>query len=141
MKTLILLLSLGGYLAAQTRTTTTQLTPGEPAIPGGKVYVLAPDGSLKAATLSGLTLACDASGCTLSVAVPQLPALKSLKVRVPTATMASYTLVPSPVGEIEVIRNGITLTEGEDYDVSGAVVTFKPGEQPRQNDLVRFKYR
>jgi hypothetical protein len=121
-------------------TTTNQLIP-QSGTPVSSILVQDGSGILLFATLGpGLRLNCAAT-CVVEL-IAQLPAPTSEKHKVTTATLPSFTLLRTPLpNELEVIRNGITLTEGEDYDVAGAIVTFKPAEQPRQGDLVRFRYR
>lgn len=41
---------------------------------------------------------------------------------------------------LEVYRNGLIQTEGEDYGLNGTIVTFLPRAVPQPNDIVKFKH-
>lgn len=145
MKTLALIIALGGCLLGQTRTTTSQLAPSEAAVPSGLVYVLAPDGTIRAATLDAtLTMTCTAGGCVLGAVIPVAPSMPVRRletVKVATLELLTITTTNAITAELDVVRNGIEQTQGEDYDVAGQVITFRVGSRPRNGDIVRVKYR
>lgn len=95
-----------------------------------------------------LKLTCAAS-CSLDVAsapTPPIPARVVEKLVVSSVKMSDFTLANAPtVGELDIQRNGIELTEGFDYDVTTTLnvvkVIFRPGAEPLQGDALRFKYR
>jgi hypothetical protein len=51
------------------------------------------------------------------------------------------TKVPSPVGSLELYRNGLQLRRGTDYSLSGFTVTFFAGSIPGTGDLLMARYR
>lgn len=53
-----------------------------------------------------------------------------------TTAQTSFSITPHSV--LVVIRNGLTLTEGEDYTVDGTIVNFLPGQIPQELDNIRF---
>ena len=64
-----------------------------------------------------------------------------------TAASTTITLAFTPLaGNATVYRNGMRLTQGVDYTISGAVVTFSgdgnggPGNQPQAGDLYTIDY-
>jgi hypothetical protein len=56
---------------------------------------------------------------------------------------AVFTLsqAPSPSTSLAVYRNGILLTNGVDYTLSGAVITFVTGLLPQSTDILLCSYR
>jgi hypothetical protein len=56
---------------------------------------------------------------------------------------AVFTLsqAPNPSTSLEVYRNGLLLTAGEDYTLSGAVITFITGLLPQSTDIILCSYR
>lgn len=151
-KALFATIILAASLFAQqpTKPTTTQLKP-DPLAQSSSVYTIAPDGSLKFVKLGpSLRIVCTPA-CTIEVvpiapATPSIPARVIEKLVVSSVKVSEYTLANTPtVGELDVQRNGIELTEGFDYDVSSTSavtkVVFRPGAEPLQGDSLRFKYR
>jgi hypothetical protein len=53
----------------------------------------------------------------------------------------TLTRVPSPVGSLELYRNGLQLRRGTDYSVAGFTVTFFVGSIPGTGDLLMARYR
>ncbi|MGB6943536.1 MAG: hypothetical protein WBE37_14145 [Bryobacteraceae bacterium] len=56
---------------------------------------------------------------------------------------AIYTLsqTPSPSTSLAVYRNGLRMTSGVDYTLSGAVITFMAGLVPQSSDTLSCSYR
>ena len=130
-------------LAAQTHPKIDKFDTNQRIIPGA-VYVLTPSGKLEFALLGpNLTLDCTAAPCVIRVTIPQDNALRvrtEVKYRVMELKLATYTLNYVPA-ELDVVRNGITLSATEDYDLSGQIITWRAGEEPQRGDLLRFVTR
>jgi hypothetical protein len=66
---------------------------------------------------------------------------------VPTGTLngtnATFTLAHTPVAPstLTVYRNGVLLSNGVDYNVSGANITFIGSQVPQSNDVLQTYYR
>lgn len=149
-KTLLaIVLILASTMSAQiTKPSTAQLKPEETAQPTS-VFMVASDGAMKFVKLGpSLKLVCGVS-CSLEVSAPATPPIPNRvveKLVVSSAKLANFALTSPPVvGELDVQRNGIELTEGFDYDVTTTLnvvrVVFKPGAEPIKGDSLRFKYR
>ena len=56
---------------------------------------------------------------------------------------AAFTLsqAPSPSTSLAVYRNGLRLTSGVDYTLSGAMITFVTGLVPQTSDTLLCSYR
>jgi hypothetical protein len=56
---------------------------------------------------------------------------------------AAFTLsqTPSPTASLAVYLNGLLLTNGVDYTLSGAVITFITGLPPQSSDILSCSYR
>ena len=63
----------------------------------------------------------------------------------PTGTIdgvnAAFTLLstPNPPGSLTVIRGGLTLSSGIDFNLSGTTITFLAGSIPQPGDIIRAK--
>jgi hypothetical protein len=53
----------------------------------------------------------------------------------------TLTQTPSPTTSLAVYRNGLLLTAGVDYTLSGAVITFMTGLVPQSSDTLSCSYR
>ena len=58
-------------------------------------------------------------------------------------TNAVFTLAnsPSPTAALSLYRNGVLLSNGADYSLNGATVTFVSTQVPQSNDVVQAFYR
>ena len=58
-------------------------------------------------------------------------------------TNAAFALskAPVPASSLVVIRNGIDLTAGRDFTLSGSTVTFLAGAVPKTGDSLKARYR
>lgn len=147
--TLAMVLMLVASMSAQTtKPSTTQLKPEATALPTS-VFMTTPDGTMKFVKLGPtlkLTCAASCSLDTVASPAPPIPSRVVEKLVVSSVKMSDFTLANAPtVGELDVQRNGIELTEGFDYDVTTTLnvvkVIFRPGAEPLQGDAMRFKYR
>jgi hypothetical protein len=57
----------------------------------------------------------------------------------PTGRVAEY-VIPESVTQILVYRNGLLMTEPDDYALDGAVVRFRAGQIPDAGDIVNIVY-
>jgi hypothetical protein len=53
--------------------------------------------------------------------------------------VAEY-VIPELVTQILVYRNGLLMTEPDDYALDGAVVRFRAGQIPEAGDIVNIVY-
>jgi hypothetical protein len=127
-------------LSAQTRARPEQLA-ADPA-PTARVLVVLPSGVVALANMQDLVL--DTSG-----PVPVLRASVAIASRMrrqtwkPVAIESTFTLQDPPAGEsLHVWRNGLLLSEGEDYTIDGpgTRITLKPGLEARPGDIMRAFY-
>jgi len=85
-----------------------------------------------------------ASSYRLAVSIPGVSFVDQ---ETPSGTMdgvnAAFTLsqTPNPTTSLAVYRNGVRLTAGEDYTLSGATITFITGLQPQPGDILVCFYR
>jgi hypothetical protein len=71
----------------------------------------------------------------------RVPALvEAIDIVRPTAPLQVMTLSADPAGIPRIFRNGLLLAAPDDYGVSGRVVTFVPGCEPRPGDIVQARY-
>lgn len=72
---------------------------------------------------------------TIKVAAPPIQTI-TLKdnIFIPTAPQTAFTVPPGNI--LFVHRNGVYQTAGQDYTVSGSVVTFQSSSTPQTGDLV-----
>ncbi len=58
-------------------------------------------------------------------------------------TNAVFTLAnaPSPASTLAVYRNGLLLSNGADYTLSGSTITFVNGQTPQSGDILQVYYR
>lgn len=144
MRTITLSLALAACLLGQNRTkpVTTQVK-APPSSPTGTVLIVGSGGVLREATLDpSITLTGCPTACLLKAVAPaaqiQPRTVEVIVVSVPLVTTLTLVRVPS---ELDLLRNGIELSEGIDYTISGAVVTFLAGAEPTQGDTLRAKYK
>lgn len=134
-----LLLILAPSLSAQTRARPEQLA-ADPA-PAGRVLVVLPSGAIALATLDGVAL--DTSGPTPVLrAVMPIIRVRSLRWK-PSGMEGAWTLPERPAaGTLQLYRNGLLLTEGDDYtiDTAGTRITMLAGLEARAGDIVRAWY-
>jgi hypothetical protein len=135
-----LLLLLAPSLSAQTRARPEQIA-AEPA-PVARVLVVLPSGVVALANMQDLVL--DTTG-----PVPVLRASVAIASRMrsqtwkPVAIESTFTLQEVPAGQsLQVYRNGILLTETEDYTIDGpgTRVNLKPGLEAKPGDIMRAFY-
>ena len=134
----------GFIIGAQLADGQTSPTPRNFAatIPGGIVYVIAPDGHTAFARLdSSLELTGDAAGfLVLRATAPALA--ERVIVFKPTAAGATLTLPSDPQGNsLQVAANGFVLSEPDDFARAGRVLTFVPRWAPIPGDLFQVRYR
>jgi hypothetical protein len=76
-----------------------------------------------------------------------IPGLGFVDQETPTGAIngvnAVFTLsqTPSPSSSLAVYRNGLRMTSGVDYTLSGMVVTFATGLVPQTSDTLACSYR
>lgn len=58
-------------------------------------------------------------------------------------TNTTFTLAntPSPASTLALYRNGLLMTQGVDYSLSGSTVSFVSGETPQSGDVLQAYYR
>lgn len=144
MKTIIVAMLFVELASAQTRTALNQVKA--PPAAAALIVVVLPNGHLVVAQLEGLEI--DTSG-------PGMPVLrlkpfgnpfaleKSAKMRA-TAGMAAWSLPDLPItGTLKLYRNGLRLTDGEDYTTGTTgdprIITFL--DPPAAGDLLLAEYR
>jgi len=106
----------------------------------GPIAVLInPDGSIQFAAIDQNTITVDAQG--IHAKQPSIAA-RTVEVVKVTAGTPSYQLqkAPSANSDLDVALNGIVLSEGVDYTLLGATVTFIVA-QPGAGDILRLAYR
>lgn len=144
MKIIIGLLCFAGLVHGQSRLQIEQLQ-SKAVSPGGLAMVVLPDGRLSVASLDGIVI--DTSGAVPVLRVLPQPTTPPIRERsvvtkatapMPTITIPDATVI---VASVVVCRNGLELAEGEDYTLTGPVVTFRAGEEPLAGDVVKLRYR
>ncbi len=76
-----------------------------------------------------------------------IPGVSFVDQQAPTGVIngvnAVFTLAqsPSPTTSLALYRNGLLLTVGVDYTLSGAIITFTPGLVPQSSDTLSCSYR
>jgi len=144
MKIIIGLLCFAGLASGQSRLQIEQLQ-SRAVSPGGLAMVVLPDGRLSVAALDGIVI--DVSGPVPVLRVlPQAvtpPIRERSVVTKPTATLPTITIPDATVivASVVVCRNGLELSEGEDYTLAGPVITFIAGAEPLGGDVVKLRYR
>ncbi len=133
-------LGLAAILSAQTTPSPRNLATG---LPGGIVFVIAPNGQATFARLdSTLELAAAPDGSMVLRATAAPAPVDRVAVFKPTATGASITLPSAPQGNsLQIAFNGFVLSETEDYTRAGAVVTFRPFWTAQPGDTIQARYR
>jgi hypothetical protein len=58
-----------------------------------------------------------------------------------TNTTFSLASTPAPAASLTLFRNGLALSQGVDYTLSGSVVTFATGNVPQTGDILLAYYR
>jgi hypothetical protein len=115
-----------------------------PASSKGYVLVVLPDGQVNFATLDGLEIRSDANGIVLR---PTMPAAPILRDKVQSWKLAveqmAFALTETPAGaeSVWIYRNGLLMTEGEDYTLAGKTVTFLPVQGTAPGDIITIRYR
>jgi hypothetical protein len=139
MATALILAAIAG---AQTRVDVRSLKG--PAGAKGYALVVLPDGQVAVATLDGLEIVVDANGVTLHpiVASAIRDKAQSWKLTTEQTVFALSTPAASADG-VWVYRNGLLMTEGEDYALSAdrKTVTFLPAQGAFIGDLIAIRYR
>lgn len=113
--------------------------------PGGLAMVVLPDGRLSVAALDGMVI--DTSGAVPVLRVLPQPTTPPIRekaiVTKPTAPLLTLAIPDATVilASVVVCRNGMELSEGEDYTVSGPVITFVAVAVPLAGDVVKLRYR
>ncbi len=149
MKLLLTALCIGGCLLGQNKPSsvkTSQVTGVTATQP--QILIVTPNGRLRETTIeSTLKVTCNPTFTICSIGAVAPPAsslprrrIDTTTVTVPTVFTFRLALVPD-FGEVDVLRNGIELTEGSDYTRSGEVITFLPGAEPTQGDVILVKSR
>jgi len=137
----VLLLPTAGI--AQTRARPEQL--GADPAPTARVLVVMPSGVVVLAHMQDLAL--DTTGpvpvlrASVAIASPT-PRMRSLRWKV-AGVEASFSLAEPPSrASLQLYRNGLLLTEGDDYtiDAAGTRVTLHVGLEARAGDIVRALY-
>jgi hypothetical protein len=127
----------GRILEGQTSTAPRNLAPG---IPGGTLFVIAPDGRIAQARLDpSIELTADLQGFLTLRATAQIT--ERVSIFKPTAATSTITLPSDPRGPLDVSVNGFMLADPDDYSRAARVVTFVPRWAPVAGDLVRVRYR
>lgn len=143
---LLALLLLPGALDAQTRATPEQIKAPVTA-DACRVFAVLPTGGLAIAVCDGLELvAASGTGGMALRARPQPTAAVTERMpalRVTGAPQTTWALPDTPAaGSLMVFRNGLLLSEGDDYSFAGQTVTFLPGNAtPLPGDILRARYR
>lgn len=136
---MLALLILAVPLSAQTRARPEQLSTTTAA--AGRVLVVLPDGRVAVADLGGMSIDTSGPVPVLRLLFQQQPTAVDVTVK-PTAELAEYTLPAVPAaGSLDIYRNGLLLTAGEDYTQAAAVVSFLAGARPGAGDIVRLRYK
>lgn len=142
-----LILSLG--LIAQTGTRVKLANLQAVAVTGGSLFVVMPTGQVVQAEIGpGLSLQIPQIGRPTLIARVTSPAPapgviteKSKLFRV-TAPQSAFDVGEAFILEsLVVVHNGLEYAEGEDYTVSGNVVTFTNLQAALAGDLVKIRYR
>lgn len=134
----VLALIVAVFAAAQTK-----IQPGSINSNGllGKVMVIDATGHVVYADLgSGLTL--DTSGAR-PVLKAAAPALNRLILTATAATGATLNLSPVPTDPTSVLlhRNGVLLSVGIDYSITGGVVSLVPEQALQTGDIVNVAWQ
>jgi len=85
-----------------------------------------------------------AASYRLSVSIPGVGFIDQV---VPTGaingsnTVFTLGLTPSPTASLQVYRNGLLMSVGVDYSLSGTTITFLAGSVPQANDKLICSYR
>lgn len=136
---LVLALLLAPGLSAQTRARPQQIGTSETA-EVGRVLVVLPNGTVAIARL--------AHGLHVDLTGP-VPEIQSTIVAVrarsittkPTQSTSVLPLAELPVaGSLHVYRNGLLLSEGEDYTRDSNAVRLVPGQEAQPGDILRVSY-
>jgi len=136
---LLLITAVAAILEAQTTLAPRNLAP---TIPGGIVFVIAPDGRTAFARLdSSIELTADAAGFLVLRAVGGTISDRVIVFK-PTVAQTTLTLPSDPQGNsVQVACNGSVLSEPDDYARAARVLTFVPKWAPSPGDLCNVRYR
>lgn len=123
----------------------TSVRPGNisgPALAGGSVLVITPQGRAAIAEMDGLGLAMENGKLMLRVAQQPAPQIRErvLSFR-PTAVQTAFSLSEAPTGGLAVHLNGLMLTDPDDYSASGSTVTLVSAGAAHPGDIVQIRYR
>lgn len=111
-----------------------------------RVYVQRSDGTLVFARMDAATLelvpAATPSQPPVLRAKVSATASRWVKEELPTVVTPTqlFTLAQTPVGPVDVYRNGLLMKSTVDYSVAGRIVTFRPEQPILTGDEVVFKY-
>lgn len=144
MKIIIGLLCFAGLVHGQTSRLQIEQLQSRAVSPGGLAMVVLPDGRLSVASLDGLVIDTSGPVPVLRVLMPTVPPIRERSVvQRPTAPLLTLTIPDATViiASVVVCRNGMELSEGVDYTLTGPVITFVDGAAPLAGDVVKLRYR
>lgn len=128
------------FLTAQTAPSVSQivLRPST-GLPCVVVSPPAPGGPLVCATLTGATLQQNGTNWSLIVSGSQFAYNETPGGMI--GGNATFTLAhpPNPPASLWLVRNGLVLTSGTDYNLTGNTITFLTGSLPVVGDVVVAK--
>ena len=143
MKLLIALFACAAMAQNPTRTVIDQQRG--PSSATGTVLVVLPNGRVAVADTSGLEIVTDAATGKVTLrptgggsqqVVEQMPVLR------PAAATPTWDLPHVPAsGSLMVFRNGMLLTETDDYSFVGQRISFVTSAIPQAGDILRARYR
>ncbi len=129
MKIIALSIVLAVAVAAQTKTSTSQIAV--PAVSAPSAVVVLPTGGLAILKLDGFVVDTSTTPPTLKVVAPA----PTPTVKITHERLAAPWTIPSGCSLVMVIRN-IPQMAGIDYDLTGNVIAWKPVSQPAPEDTV-----